>query len=76
MAPTARSDVIFTVQDPVPVQAPFHPVKREPESTTGVRVMRVPLRKSVEQEDPLVPQEIPAGDEEMVPEPVGKTKRV
>ncbi len=51
-------------------------MKVEPESATGVRVMRDPLRNGVEQEDPLVPQEIPAGDEEMIPEPVGVTERV
>ncbi len=51
-------------------------MKREPESATEVRVMRDPLRNEVEQVDPLVPQEIPAGDEEMVPDPVGITERV
>lgn len=51
-------------------------MKREPESEVGVRVTTVPLRKSAEQDDPLVPQEIPTGDEERVPDPVGTTERV
>ncbi len=51
-------------------------MKREPESEVGVRVTTVPLRKSAEQVDPLVPQVMPTGDEEMVPEPVGMTERV
>lgn len=76
VAPTVLSDVIFTVQDPVPVQAPFHPMKVEPESATGVRVTMVPLENNVEQVDPLVPQEIPAGEDVRVPDPVGTTERV
>ena len=76
VAPTVCACIIFTIQDPVPVQAPFQPVKREPESATEVRVMRVPLRKSAEHVDPLVPQEIPTGDDERVPDPVGVTERV
>ena len=51
-------------------------MKREPESTVGVRVTRVPLRNSAEHVDPLVPQEIPTGDDERVPDPVGVTERV
>ncbi len=51
-------------------------MKVEPESVAGVRVMRVPLRNGEEQVDPLVPQEIPTGDEEIVPDPVGTTERV
>ncbi len=66
---------MLTLQLPLPVQAPFHPEKVEPESATGVRVTTVPLEKSAEQVDPLVQQEIPTGDEERVPDPVGTTER-
>ncbi len=51
-------------------------MKVEPESATGVRVTTVPLKKIAEQVDPLVPQEIPAGDEVIIPDPVGTTERV
>ncbi len=76
VAPTVCACVIFTVHAPVPVQAQFHPVKREPESATGVRVTVVPLRNGEEQDDPLVPHEIPAGEDVRVPDPVGTTERV
>ncbi len=51
-------------------------MKVEPESATGVRVTMVPLENNVEQVDPLVPQEIPAGEDVRVPDPVGTTERV
>ncbi len=76
VAPTVLLVVIFTLHAPVPVHAPFHPVKREPESATGVRVMRDPLRNREEQDDPLVPQEIPAAEDVRVPDPVGTTERM
>ncbi len=51
-------------------------MKREPESEIGVRVMVVPVENGAEQVDPLVPQEIPTGDEEMVPHIIGVMERV
>jgi hypothetical protein len=64
------------LQDQLPVQAPVQFENIEPESATGVRVTIVPLRKSVEHVDPLLPQEMPPGADSMVHDPVGTTERV
>ena len=37
--------------------------------------MVVPVENRAEQVDPLVPQEIPAGEDVRVPDPVGTTER-
>jgi hypothetical protein len=59
--------VKFTVQGPVPLQAPLQPVKIEPAEGVAVNVMEVPLLNAALQ---AVPQLIPAGSLVTVPLPV------
>ena len=63
---------MFTVQAPVPVQAPLQPAKVAPGSAVGVRLTTVPWLKLAEQ---VAPQLIPAGLEVTVPPPVLVTVR-
>src|SRR5215467_14164866 len=63
----AWTEVIETVQAPVPVQAPFQPEKVEPVAGVAVKVTAVPLVKDARQ---VVPQEMPAGALITVPLPV------
>ena len=67
VAVTDLAAVIGTMQVPVPVQAPVHPVKVEVASGVAVRVTEVPESKEAEQ---VEPHEIPAGEDETVPPPV------
>lgn len=56
------------VHGPVPVhEAPVHPVKVDPESGVGLRVMEVPCGNCAVQ---VVPQSMPLGVLRMVPLPV------
>lgn len=59
--------VMVMVQDPVPVQAPDHPVKVEPEAGVAVSVTFDPLAKPALQ---VAPQSIPVGLLVTVPVPV------
>lgn len=58
---------IVTVQLPVPVHAPDHPVKREPWPGDAERVTVAAARYISEQSEP---QEMPAGEEFTEPDPV------
>jgi hypothetical protein len=58
---------MFTVQVPVPVQAPLQRVKAEPEAGVAVSVTPVPLGTLALQ---VLPQAIPFGLEVTVPLPV------
>ncbi len=66
VAVTPCAFVMVTVQVPLPVQAPLHPLKVEPLAAVGVRATDVPLLKLALQLDP---QLIPAGLEVTVPLP-------
>jgi len=67
VAGTAVFAVIVTVHAAVPVQAPDHPAKVEPEKATAVSVTCDPVLKLALH---VVPQLIPAGLLVTVPEPV------
>lgn len=56
LAITVFGPSIVTVQDPVPVQAPSHPIKVESPSAAAVRVTMLSVAKGAEQ---VVPQLIP-----------------
>ncbi len=58
---------IVTVQVPVPLHAPVHPVKVLPLAGAAMRVTEVPVLMAAEQ---VVPQEIPPVEEVTVPVPV------
>jgi hypothetical protein len=49
VAVTDSAALIVTVQIPVPVQAPLHPAKLQPEAGVAVSITEVPLSKVVEQ---------------------------
>jgi hypothetical protein len=66
VAVTDRAASIVTVQFPVPVQAPDHPVKLELADGAAVNVTGVPKLKEAEQ---VAPQLIPAGLLVTVPPP-------
>src|SRR6266545_3810206 len=57
---------MVTVQVPVPVQAPLHPWKDEPDTGVAVSVTVAPPSKDDEH---AAPQLIPAGELDTVPEP-------
>lgn len=60
--------LMVMVHGPVPVhEAPVHPVKVDPESGVGLRVMEVPCGNCAVQ---VVPQSMPLGVLRMVPLPV------
>jgi len=63
---TLLACVTVTVQVPVPLHAPLHPVNAEPVAGVAVSVTFVPLEKVALQ---VVPQERPEGFEATVPEP-------
>ena len=67
LATTEVAPATETVQLPVPVQLPLHPVNVEPELATADKVTDVPLEKADEQ---VVPQLMPLGELVTVPEPV------
>jgi len=58
VAVTVVSAVSVSMQGPVPLQLPLHPVKVDPESGSAVRVSAVPWFRTCEQ---LPAQEIPVG---------------
>lgn len=64
---TACADVMVTLHAPVPLHAPPQPLKVKPACGVAVRVTVEVLGKSNAQ---VVPQEIPAGELVMVPDPV------
>lgn len=67
VAVTAVLPLIVTTHDPVPVQAPLHPVNVDPGVAVAVRVIVLPLGKVAVQ----VPGHVsPLGEEVMVPWPV------
>jgi len=55
------------VHDPIPEQAPLHPVKTESAAGVAVRVVEIPLVKLAEQ---VLPQLIPEGELVTVPLPL------
>jgi hypothetical protein len=63
----ACTEVIETLQAPVPVQAPFQPVNVDPVAGVAVKATMVPLANDARQ---VVPQEMPAGALLTVPLPV------
>jgi len=67
VALTARTELIVTVQAPVPVQAPFQPVNVDPVAGVAVKATVVPLPNDARH---VVPQEMPAGVLLTVPLPV------
>ena len=67
VALTACTALIVTVQAPVPVQAPLHPVNVEPVAGVAVKVRVLPLENDATH---VVPQEIPVGALVTVPLPV------
>jgi hypothetical protein len=73
VAVTLRAADMLTVQVPVPVQAPLHPVKVEPVPAAAVRVTEVPDAYEALQ---VLPQLIPLGEEVTVPVPVPLLVRV
>src|SRR5438093_13003460 len=58
LAVTARAALIFTVQSPLPVQAPLQLVKVEPAAGVAVKVTMVLL---LNENEPGGPQFMPAG---------------
>jgi hypothetical protein len=58
---------MFTVQAPVPLQAPPQPVKLDPAGAVAARLTVVPEAKLALH---VEPQSIPADVEEIVPAPV------
>jgi hypothetical protein len=73
VAVTLLSEVMVTVQDPVPVQAPDHPVNVDPADAVAVNVTLVPERKASEQ---FGPQLIPGPETVPEPSPVLATESV
>jgi hypothetical protein len=72
----ARTDLaplMVTRHVPVPLQAPVHPAKAEPDAGDGVRVTRVPDTKAWAQSEPHL---MPAGEEVTVPLPAFATVRL
>ena len=67
VAVTVFAASIVTAQVPVPVHAPDHPLKIELVSGTVVSITAVPAPYVPVQ---VVPQDIPAGEEVIVPVPV------
>jgi hypothetical protein len=67
VAPTACTELLVTVQAPVPVQAPFQPANVEPVAGVAVKVTVVPLANEAKH---VVPQEIAGGTLVTVPLPV------
>lgn len=67
VAVTLFALVIERMQLPVPVHAPDQPAKADPAAAAAVSVTDVPLVKDAEH---VLPQEMPAGLEVTVPEPV------
>ncbi len=67
VAVTAALALMVRTQAGVPLQAPDHPAKTEPEAGTAARVTFVPEEKLAPQVDP---QAIPDGVLVTVPEPV------
>ena len=67
VAVTAFAALMVTPQVPVPLQAPLHPVKVEPEPATAVKTTAAPLVKFALQ---VLGQEMPLGLLVTVPEPV------
>jgi hypothetical protein len=66
VAVTDLAAAIVTWQAPVPLQAPLHPAKTDPEAGEEVRVTTLPDMKVCEQSEP---QLIPAGEEVTLPPP-------
>jgi hypothetical protein len=66
VAVTAALVAMLTVQAPVPVHAPDHPVNEEPEPAVAVRLTDVVLEKLALH---VWPQLMPAGELETVPLP-------
>jgi hypothetical protein len=73
LALTDSAALIVTVQAPVPEQTPLQPLNTEPTLAVGVSVTTVPLSKSAAH---VAPQEIPAGELLIDPEPVTDVDRV
>ena len=67
VAVTLAAALIVTLQEPVPLHAPDHPVKRDPEAARAVSVTVVPDLKSCMQ---TVPQAIPPGELVTLPAPL------
>jgi hypothetical protein len=65
-APTACTELMLTVQLPVPEHAPVQPVNVEPVAGVAVKVTAVPLANAAEQ---VAPQEMPVGALVTVPLP-------
>ena len=67
VAVTVWAELIVTVQLPVPVHAPLHPAKVEPEVGTAVNVTSIEALKGAAH---VLPQLIPTGVLVIVPVPV------
>jgi len=66
---------MVTLQDPVPTQAPLHPVNVDPDAADAVRVTFVPMGNGTDWEH-ATPQETPPGLDITFPLPFPVTVRL